>query len=88
MPASFKTVAGGTTYDNFDTDSKLIYEYTPLPATDVPAAVTGYYGAGRMNKGDFKWTFDNATADTDYGVVKPLKAAIESYKSTLVGWFE
>jgi pectate lyase len=88
VPASFKTVAGGTMYDNFDTDSKLIYEYTPLPATDVPAAVTGYYGAGRMNKGDFKWTFDNATADTDYGVVKALKAAIESYKSTLVGWFE
>ena len=50
--------------------------------------MTGYYGAGRMNKGDFKWTFDNATADTDYGVVKALKAAIESYKSTLVGWFE
>lgn len=87
VPATFKTLAGGTAYNNFDTDSKLMYSYTPTPAIDVPAAVTGYYGAGRMNKGDFKWTFNNAADDTDYGVVKALKTALENYKTTLVGVF-
>lgn len=87
VPATFKTLAGGTAYNNFDTDSKLMYSYTPTPAIDVPAAVTGYYGAGRMNKGDFKWTFNNAADDADYGVVKALKTALENYKTTLVGVF-
>lgn len=88
VPATYKTVAGGTTYNNFDTDSKLMYSYTPVPAEDVPAAVTGYYGAGRLNKGDFKWTFDNATEDTNYDLITSLKEAVENYQSTLVGWFE
>ncbi len=85
VPATFKALVGGTTYDNFDTDSKLMYEYTPIAAEDVPEAVTGYYGAGRMQKGDFKWTFNNTTDDTDYGVVTALKNAISAYKSSLVG---
>lgn len=88
VPASFKTVAGGTTYSNFDTDSKLMYSYTPVPAEDVPAVVTGYYGAGRLNKGDFKWSFNNAAEDTNYDLITSLKEAVVSYKGTLVGWFE
>ena len=40
-----------------------------------------------MNKGDFKWTFNNAADDADYGVVKALKTALENYKTTLVGVF-
>ena len=87
VPASFVTLAGGTAYNNFDTDSKLMYGYTPAAATDVPAVVTGYWGAGRLNKGDFGWTFNNATDDSDYAVIKELKTALENYKSTLVGWF-
>lgn len=87
VPATFKTLAGGTTYNNFDTDSSLMYEYTPTPAADVPSVVTGYYGAGRLNKGDFKWTFNNTTDDTDYAVVKALKTALENYSTTLVGAF-
>ena len=57
VPATYKTKVGGTTYDNFDTNSSLIYTYTPLTATDVPAKVTGYWGAGRLNKGDMHWEF-------------------------------
>ena len=49
----------------------------------MPAAVTGWLGAGRMNKGDFRWTFGNATADTDYGVDRALKAALENYRGGL-----
>lgn len=87
VPATFKTLAGGTTYNNFDTDSKLMYDYTPVAAADVPAIVTGYRGAGRLNKGDFKWSFDNATEDSNYAVIKELKTALENYKSALVGVF-
>ncbi len=88
LPASVVVLVGGTSYNNFDTDAALMYKYTPLPALDVPAAVTGHYGAGRMNKGDFKWTFDNEKEDTNYGVITELKTALQNYKSTFVGWFE
>ncbi len=84
---SVVTLAGGTPYNNFDTDPALIYDYTPLPAADVPAAVTGHWGAGRMDKGDFGWTFDNAKADGDYSVDTALKAALEQYQPSLVGSF-
>ncbi len=87
VPQSVVTLAGGTTYNNFDTDPARIYDYTPLPAADVPAAVTGHWGAGRMDKGDFGWTFDNAKADGDYSVDTALKAALEQYQPSLVGSF-
>lgn len=88
IPASVVTLVGGTVYNNFDTDPNQMYTYFPLPATDVPPVVTGYWGAGRLNKGDFKWTFNNATDDADYSVVKEMKTALQNYKSALVGWFE
>lgn len=54
----------------------------------MPAVVTGFYGAGRLNHGDFVWDLNYSGADTDYSVNTQLKAALESYKSTLVGIFE
>lgn len=88
VPSTYKTIYGANTYNNFDTDPALMHDHSPLPATDVPSMVTGYYGAGRMNHGDFSWdmTYDNA--DTDYSVIQPLKAALQSYTSSLVGIFE
>lgn len=85
VPSSYVTLKGSTTYDNFDTDSSLMYSYTPDDAADVPSVVTGYWGAGRLNKGDFSWTFTSSD-DTDYGVNKELKAAINSYTSQLSEW--
>ncbi|MDE6377961.1 MAG: pectate lyase, partial [Duncaniella sp.] len=66
VPSSVKTLAGGTTYNNFDTDPARMYEYTPLEAHEVPAAVLGYYGAGRLNHGDISYKFNNAVDDDDY----------------------
>ena len=85
---TYKAKVGGTSYDNFDTNPQLIYEYTPLAATEVPAKVTGYWGAGRLNKGDLHWTFNNKTEDTNYDVITALKNALTNYKSEFVGWFE
>lgn len=87
VPATFKAKVGGTTYNNFDTNNSLMYSYQPIHATEVPAKVTGYWGAGRLNKGDFHWTFVNKQEDTNYDVISALKTALQNYKSSLVGWF-
>ena len=52
VPETYKSVVGEYTYNNFDTDASLMYNYTPVAANNVPAVVTGFYGAGRMNHGD------------------------------------
>lgn len=82
VPADVKTVKGGTSYNNFDTDPSLMYEYTPDAAVDVPAKVTGFYGAGRLNHGDLQWTFDNSVDDDSYAVNSGLKNAVVNYKNT------
>ena len=76
-----------TTYSNFDTSSDMIYFYTPDSPEDIPAIVTGEYGAGRCQKGDFAWTFDNATEDANKDVISGLKTALTNYHSSLLGFF-
>lgn len=87
VPDTYKTLSGGTTYNNFDTDKSKMYVYTAHAAADVPAVVTGQYGAGRMQHGDFQWTFNNAVDDASYTVNTALKSAITNYKTSLVGIF-
>ena len=87
VPADVVAKAGGTSYNNFDTDASVMYDYTPDAAADIPAIVTGKYGAGRMQHGDFQWTFDNATQDTNDAVIPELKSALENYQSPWVGFF-
>ncbi len=70
-----------TTYSNFDTTEGMIYPCSPDAPDAVPAMVTGQYGAGRCQKGDFKWTFDNATEDANTDVIVPLKTALTNYRS-------
>lgn len=85
VPATVKTLAGGTGYNNFDTDSKTMYAHTAIPAVEVPAVVTGYYGAGRMQHGDLGYKFNNAVDDSNYDYNEALWAVISGYKSKLVG---
>lgn len=89
VPATEVTKKGGTSYNNFDTDASLMYPYTPAAAADVPALVTGYYGAGRMNHGDFTYTFrDNVgTDDTDSAYDATLGNMLDNYQSSFVGFF-
>lgn len=76
-----------TTYSNFDTSSDMIYFSTPDSPEDIPAIMTGEYGAGRCQKGDFAWTFDNATEDANKDVIPRLKTALTNYRSSLLGFF-
>lgn len=70
-----------TTYSNFDTDPAMIYNCTPDSPDDVPDIVTGQYGAGRCQKGDFSWEFDNSVEDANTNVIEPLKTALTNYLS-------
>lgn len=83
VPSTYTTLSGGTTYDNFDTDSKLMYSYTPDAAIDVPAKVQSC--AGRMQGGDFTWLcFDNAAEDSNYDIISNLMTQVKNYQTSLV----
>ncbi|MBR6104558.1 MAG: pectate lyase [Paludibacteraceae bacterium] len=82
VPSSIKTVAGGTPYDNFDTNNSLMYTYKADDPANVPAIVTA--NAGRIDGGDLKWKFNNSTDDASYSINTQLKNAINGYTSKLV----
>lgn len=86
VPATVTALQGGATYNNFDTADDF-YQYNPDDKESVPTVVTGAYGAGRCEHGDFQWTFDNATEDTNYEVITALSDALMNYNSSLVGIF-
>jgi pectate lyase len=83
VPAEVVTLQGGTGYNNFDTASDF-YIYSPDAAADVPSTVTGQYGAGRCQHGDFQYTFDNATQDKNSEVITDLSNKLANYESKLV----
>ena len=89
VPETEVTKSGGHKYNNFDTNSSLIYSYTPDAAADVPAIVTGYWGAGRLNHGDFSYTFPDNVGDddTDSAYDATLGRLLDNYASSLVGIF-
>ncbi len=89
VPETEVTKSGGHKYNNFDTNSSLIYSYTPDAAADVPTIVTGYWGAGRLNHGDFSYTFPDNVGDddTDSAYDATLGRLLDNYASSLVGIF-
>ena len=82
--------SGGTAYNNeADLKARTTYVENKMDAPeDVKAIVKGQYGAGRLQHGDFKWSFNNSLQDENYGVISELKSALQNYKSTLVGFFD
>lgn len=89
VPASVKTLVGGTSYNNFDTNSSLMYVHTADNAADVPAIIEGFYGAGRLNHGDINFDIPDETVVTN-GHQQPLPALasiLDSYKSGVLKVF-
>lgn len=78
VPSSVKAKSGGKTYSNFDTDSDIMYKYTPDDAKNVPDIVKSK--AGRIFGGDFKFQF-TSDDDTDSDVNSTLMNKIKAYKS-------
>lgn len=81
IPSSITAKQGGTSYNNFDTNSSIMYSYTPDKASDVPAIVMA--NAGRQNGGDFDFTF-SSSEDADYSVNSNLMNALKSYKTSVI----
>ena len=89
VPTSVKTLVGGTSYDNFDTNPSLMYAYAADKAADVPAIVEGFYGAGRLNHGDIDFVIPDETVVTN-GHQQPwpaLASLLDSYTSGVVKVF-
>ncbi len=89
VPTSVKTLVGGTSYNNFDTNSSLMYAYAADKAEDVPSIVEGFYGAGRLNHGDIDFAIPDETVVTN-GHQQPLPALaslLDSYTSGVVKVF-
>lgn len=89
VPSSVKTLAGGTSYNNFDTNSSLMYAYAADKAEDVPAIVEGFYGAGRLNHGDIDFVIPDETVVTN-GHQQPwpaLASILDAYTSGVVKVF-
>lgn len=89
VPTSVKTLVGGTSYDNFDTNPSLMYTYAADKAADVPAIVEGFYGAGRLNHGDIDFVIPDETVVTN-GHQQPwpaLASLLDSYTSGVVKVF-
>ena len=89
VPVSVKTLVGGTSYNNFDTNSSLMYAYAADKAADVPAIVEGFYGAGRLNHGDIDFVIPDETVVTN-GHQQPwpaLASLLDAYTSGVVKVF-
>lgn len=89
VPSSVKTLVGGTSYDNFDTNPSLMYAYSADKAEDVPSIVEGFYGAGRLNHGDIDFVIPDETVVTN-GHQQPwpaLASLLDSYASGVVKVF-
>jgi pectate lyase len=82
VPATVKSAVGANIYNNFDTDVSVMYAYTPDAPDAARTKVMTY--AGRVQGGDFTWTFNNAVDDTSSAVNAALKAAVVGYKTALV----
>ncbi|MEK4248906.1 pectate lyase family protein [Paenibacillus sp. FSL W7-1287] len=83
VPSSYKALKGGTVYNNFDTSVDLGVQSSNIDqVSNVVQVVTSK--AGRLNKGDFTWQFNNAVDDTSYAVNAALMNKIINYTSQLV----
>lgn len=76
---------GGTGY-NTTADNAARSQYIENKMNDpedIPSIVRGELGAGRMEHGDFTWTFNNSLQDENYDVISDLKSTLVNYESTV-----
>jgi pectate lyase len=83
VPSSYKTIAGSTTYNNFDINNDLGVSQSDIDdKNNVEEIVTN--SAGRLNQGDFTWEFTDSVDDTSSDVNTALMSKITSYTTGLV----
>jgi pectate lyase len=79
---TIKSKLGANIYNNFDIDPAIMYAYTPDSPEDAKAKVMLY--SGRVEGGDFKYTFNNAVDDTSSDVNAALMSGLTSYTTKLI----
>jgi pectate lyase len=83
VPSLYKTIAGGSVYNNFDISKDIGVSLTDIdPASNVAQIVTT--SAGRLNQGDFTWKFNNTVDDTSSDLNTALMSKIRSYSTNLL----
>lgn len=83
VPSTYKTLVGGTTYNNFDTSIDMGVNLSDIDEVGtVEQNVTEE--SGRLNNGDFTWEFNDAVDDTSYKLNAALMSKIKNYKTSLV----
>lgn len=83
VPSSYKALAGGTSYNNFDMNVDMGVSVSDIDAVNqVEQIVTAE--AGRLGRGDFAWTFNDAVDDDSYSLNSALMSAIVHYETRLV----
>lgn len=80
VPGSVVAKNGGKSYNNFDTSSTM-YKYSVDTAVAARSKVMKY--AGRVEGGDFDWTFSNSD-DTIYTINNGLMQALKNYKGRMI----
>lgn len=81
IPNTITSKAGSNIYNNFDTNGVLWYTYNVDSAEDAKTKVMQF--SGRVNGGDFNWTFNQPADDTSSSVNQPLKTALLNYTTNL-----
>ncbi len=79
IPRSVRSVRGNWPYSNFDMNPEIAYPYIADAPGEVADIVTAF--AGRLNGGDFRWSFNNQTEDDNHGIIKALKDSILRYRT-------
>lgn len=83
VPSSYKALVGGSAYNNFDTSVNTGVNVSSIDSVNaVEQVITAE--AGRLGKGDFTWTFNDAVDDTSYALNAALMSKISSYTTQLV----
>ncbi len=81
VPSTVVALQGGSSYNNFDTDTSIMYSYNVQSADDAKSNVIAW--AGRLQGGDFKYTFAE-DSHTSYDVHSDLKTALLQYVGKVV----
>ncbi|MFD2942604.1 pectate lyase family protein [Flavobacterium notoginsengisoli] len=79
---TIKSKKGTKTYNNFDTNSSVMYTYTPDSPETAKTNVMQY--AGRIYGGDLQWAFDNSVDDKSDAVNTGLQTKLLNYQTGLV----
>lgn len=82
ISAIIKSKSGGNTYNNFDINPSIMYSYTADSPQDAKTNVMSF--SGRVEGGDFKYTFNNAIDDASSDVNAALMSGLISYTTKLV----